>query len=186
VSETIVFASDPTITFPADKIAKLADERKIDRILLEAIIGEAAFHYGATQWSHAEGYNGPDTLDKVGKLAAALSALLAHKLNRHRLCATLFEESGLAAVAKFEEFRPFLDAIRSTARKAHQRRTRGRPRVKSDLAAAYRSLVQSYGLVFPGRRFTNVWDTKDRKHPPIPVSRAACLLYDVMQLIGPA
>jgi hypothetical protein len=185
VSETIVFASDPTITFSADRIADLADKHGIGQTLMEAIICEAAFHYGATQWLHAEGYNGPDTLDKVEELAAALSALLAHKLNRHRLFATLFEESGIAAVAKFEELLLFPDAIRSAARKAHRRRTRGRPRVKVDLAAAYHSLVRSYGLVFPGRPFTNVWDTSDKKHPPIPMSRAAWFLFVVMELIDP-
>ena len=85
MTSTYVFASDPTIIFPENEVARLAKGHKIDQALLEAIIAEAAFFYATTLWINNEGYNGPDTLDEIEEPAAALSDLLANKVNRHRV-----------------------------------------------------------------------------------------------------
>jgi hypothetical protein len=91
VNETIMYSmSDPTISFPASEIVKLAKNHKIHQTTVEAIIGETACHYRTLQWATAQGYDDrSDTLNKIEKPIAELSRLLSDKINHHRLCATL-------------------------------------------------------------------------------------------------
>ncbi len=182
----IVFARDPTITFPESEIGKLARWHRINQTLLEAIIADAATFYGWAQWSKAQGYDGPDTLDKIEEPASALLDLLANEVNRHRLIANLIRGCSLVTIGdKFDQLLPFLEVIRSAAREAHRTPPRHRPKAKRDLAEAYRALNRHWRSIFGDREFSNTWDYVDKSRPPIPTSPAACFLYDVMKLIDP-
>jgi hypothetical protein len=181
-SDSVILVRDPAISFPADKIAKLAERHKIDQVTLDAIVADAACNYRAVQWTTAQGYD-RDTLDKVEKPAAELSRLLSDKTNHHRLAAALFEEGGELALRKFcEEMLPLLENVRLAARKAHRPREPGRPKMRVDLDCAYQSLVKWYRRLFGDEAFTNKWHRTDAEGL-IPTSDAACFLYDVMKMI---
>jgi hypothetical protein len=57
----VILMRDPTIGFPADEIAKLAEHHKIDQFTLDAIVADAACNYWAARWTTDEGY-GPDDI----------------------------------------------------------------------------------------------------------------------------
>jgi len=182
VNETIMYSmSDPTISFPASKIAKLAKDHKDHQTTVEAIIGETACNYRAVQWATAQGYDDrSDTLDKIEKPIAELSLLLSDKINHHRL----FEDGGEPALRKFCEKLPtLLENVRLAARKAHQTRGRGRPKARADLNGAYWSLERWYRRIFGDDKFTNVWDGPATELTP--TSPAASFFFDVMTLIDP-
>jgi len=192
MSNSFVFTRDPTITFPPAEIARLAGVHRIEPTLLEAIIAEAATFYGIAQWSKAQGYDDPDTLHKIEKPATALLKLLANEVNRHRLFVKLlgiedgYAPGDLVAIGdKFAQLLPFLEDIRSAARKAHRTGPKHRPKAKGDLAEAYRALNRHWRSIFGDDDFTNGWDNVGQERPLIPTGPAACFLYDVMKLIDP-
>jgi hypothetical protein len=196
-----IFTSDPTIALPAEDIAKLAKRHKIDRTLLEAIIGEAAWYYGTTRWISEEGYDKPDTLDEIEKPITALLNLLGHEVNRHRLFVRLVGVQDGHAVndvvavgAKFDALVPFLKEVRLAARDAHWARGRGRPEAKADLASAYRFLARRYRELFGDKAFTQNWvkvPKPDLIKPDLikkdlaPIAQAAQFVFDVIKIIDP-
>jgi hypothetical protein len=98
------------------------------------------------------GLDGSDTLDEVEASAWALLRLLdegPHNVNWCRLICELAgndpDPSGdraAAVVEKLSKFLRSLDAVRLAARKAHQKRRRGRPGIKNDLRAATFVLIE--------------------------------------------
>lgn len=170
-------------------ISALAKRHKIaDSAMLRRLIEDAAQCYESTRWTIAEGYDGPDTLNKVEKPASALLDLLANEVNRHRLLVNLigvkdgYATNDLAFATKLDQLPAFLEAVRLAAREAHRTRPRKRPKSKADLTAAYAFLVKFWPA---GATFSNTWDDTDRGSPPIPTSPAAWFLYDAMKLIDP-
>jgi hypothetical protein len=118
------------------------------------------------------------------KPIAVLSRLLSDKINHHLLCVTLFEERGEPALREFcEELLPWLENVRQAARRAHQRRGRGRPKARTDLSGAYWSLERWYRRIFGDDKFTNVWEPSATGLTP--TSPTAFFFFDVMMLIDP-
>jgi hypothetical protein len=136
------------------------------------------------------GLDGPDTLDKVEAPAWALLELLDEgpdNINWLRLLSQLTgddpDPSGdraVAVVEKLHEFLRSLDAVRLAARKAHQKRRRGRPGIKDDLRAAAYVLIEYWGRTHGGKKFTNAdWNGLEAIGDP------AKFLFDELRLIDP-
>jgi hypothetical protein len=84
---------------PLRAISRLAKEHGFLIPHVEAIVGDADFHYRGTRWVEAEGYSGPDTLDKSEQPISALLNLLEDKINRHRLgCKLAMLDDNLAEI----------------------------------------------------------------------------------------
>jgi hypothetical protein len=169
---------------------------------LEEARSQAFMAYYFNQSSEEKGLgaelDGPDTLDKVEAWAWALLELLDVEVNRQRIIDALLDEChperrGCPACElidevahKFDEMLRRLDAVRLAARKAHQKRRRGRPGIKNDLRAAASVLIKFWEYrqrTHGGEEFTNVWDDQD--HRLVPTSAAACFLFDELRLIDP-
>jgi hypothetical protein len=160
---------------------------------LEEARSQALMAYHFNQSSEEKGLgaglDGPDTLDEVEARAWALLELLDDRLNNVNWRRLVWEltgddpdPSGDRAVAvgeKLGELLRSLDAVRLAARKAHQKRRRGRPAIKSDLRAAAEVLIEYWGRTRGMKKFTNLWDG------PEPMSAAACFLFEELRRIDP-
>jgi hypothetical protein len=164
-------------------IARLArDHRITDMSLLESVVFDADQYYEVIRY--AELHGGSDTLNKIEKPISMLLDLLANEINHDCLFGELFTAGGVAIAKKLEELPPFLETVREAARAAHWSRRRGRPKCKSDLRVAYRSLVRGWAWLKGPEEFTSDWDYVEARL--IPASPAACFIYDVMKQIDPS
>jgi hypothetical protein len=198
-----VFARDPTFRLPPWAISKFATDtaHALSQDLAEAMIGDADFNYRTCQWTESEGYSGPDTLDKLEQPVSALLDLLQDKINRHRLgCKLAVLDDNLAEIpigpdgvwvgtrggfAEVTALESLLERVQVAAPKAHRpKRGRGRPKTKSDLEAAYRSLARNWRLIHGDDKFTNTWAQTENGLQPI--SLAARFIYHAICLIDPA
>jgi hypothetical protein len=177
-----------------DDVAAVAERHGIaDRDGLREALVRAVFFYGPHD-------DAPDTLDEIEKPATELTFLLL--VNEQRIISALLDEyhepehsddhGGFSwhrdevikeVCDKFEEMLRRLDAVRLVARRAHQKRGRGRPRKKQEIRNAYAELADFWKRSFGKERFTQAWTRTD--DGLVPTSDAACFLYDAMRLIDP-
>jgi hypothetical protein len=180
----------------ADDVAALAERHGIaDRDGLRGALATATFLYGPAC------DEGPDTLDEIEKPAIELTLLLIDDTNQRRIISALLDEyherehsddlRGFSwhrdeaikeVFDNFEEMLRRLDAVRLAARRAHQKRGRGRPR-NQDIRNAYAELADFWKRSFGEERFTQGWAKTD--DGLVPTSDAACFLCDAMRLIDP-
>jgi hypothetical protein len=163
---------------------------------LEEARSQAHMAYVFNQSSEDKGlgaeFDGPDTLDEVEATASALLELLDVEVNRQRIIDALLDEyhpehrgrprcEPIDEVAhKFDEMLRRLDAVRLAARKAHQKRRRGRPAIKNDLRAAADVLIEFWKRTHGEKKFTNAeWNGLEAIGGP------AKFLFDELRLIDP-
>jgi hypothetical protein len=156
-----------------------------------------AYHFNQSSEEKGLGaeLDGPDTLNKVEAPASKLLELLDDRLNnvnRQRIIDALLDEYHperrgcptcelIDEVAhKFDEMLSRLDAVRLAARKAHQKRRRGRPAIKNDLRAAASVLIEFWKRTHGPKKFTNAeWNGLEAIGGP------AKFLFDELRRIDP-